>query len=193
MFRAPHHWHWMVPAIICVSLAIVPGCGDEEPAPPDPVEQADAPAPVDLSSLVPKHAEAAADADEPVTFDDVKRDTQRTIGTAGAYTVQQKDQLVTWAESELDNLKVKLDEAKAAAAAKGDEAKAAYEEHKADAEAKLAEARAKTAELKESSSEAWQTLSAGLREAMTDVHQTVQEAAGEFSADEATGAAQEDD
>ncbi|MAE61349.1 MAG: hypothetical protein CMJ49_08350 [Planctomycetaceae bacterium] len=175
---------WMVNMTICMALAWGAGCSEREPEPqaPDssPTTTAD-----EVSKLLPQDVPTTQPGDEPVTFDDVKRDVGQAAKTTLTLADQTKDQVVAATKSKLDLLKSKLNDAKALAAAKGAQAKAKFDELKADADVKLDQAKVKMTELQESSGEAWQSLKAGLFKAVVEVEQAVGEAAEAFGDDEA--------
>ncbi len=113
---------------------------------------------------------------QPVTQEDVKRDTQRALETTQAYTQQKKEQYQRKIEAELDELQRQTDDLRARAERARGKAKATLDDQLADLQQKQVAARHKLEELKAAGEPAWEKLQRGLDDAVGEAKRAYERA-----------------
>ena len=107
-----------------------------------------------------------------VSAEDVKKETKEAIGTAMEYTKQERDEFVSKAQKELDELNPKIEEIKKKAQEATGEAKAKLDEQIKRLQQEQKAAAEKLEELKFATGEAWKDLKAGVQAAIDHLKQS---------------------
>jgi Skp family chaperone for outer membrane proteins len=115
-----------------------------------------------------------------VTAEDVRRDTDKAVDTAGQAATQAKAEVKTRLTSSLEAMDAEIAKLREKGLALKDEAKTRWNEKMADLKAKQEAARKKLDELGTSTGEAWERLEKGAQSAWDELQKAFQEAAKEF-------------
>ncbi len=107
----------------------------------------------------------------------VKQEAGEALEATKDYLGERKDEVIVALQDRVTNLESDIDRLREQAAAKGDEAKAAFDGLKANLQARLETAKQKLDEARRASGDAWEAASSELQEAVENLKEAYRKAA----------------